>query len=413
MDLLAHRESLKAEVVRCFKRIAGSGTNINIRGLQNFKTLLAQAIGVPLEALGNLQTEYIRFDFDGDGRLHFNEAYKLVKHHLWIYLKKHGGVSQVGVPYKSLDEAGFRVTKELGRGSQGVAMLATDSQGQEWCVKCYDKGKMSCGGLSELKDEFETMQRLSCDMIAHACEIFQDQQFYYSIGEAYYGGDLTTLKQRAEKEGVDMTEQWWRSIFRQCFQALAFMHENAMMHCDIKEPNIMVKRNDFHTPEIVLIDFGVSKAMAEDDNGKVYGTPGYIPPETFEMKMWFPGGDVFSMGVCVLQVVGNQVPSTSSTRWNTRGVFIEGCGNLREVMQATLAREPPFHLLPKNMPGLETVVRSMLQKQMALRPRAPQVLQDPWFTADLDSSELGMMETSFPEHILGTIGISDDLYRAF
>eukprot|EP00408_Alexandrium_pacificum_P051245 CAMPEP_0171247922 /NCGR_PEP_ID=MMETSP0790-20130122/48746_1 /TAXON_ID=2925 /ORGANISM="Alexandrium catenella, Strain OF101" /LENGTH=77 /DNA_ID=CAMNT_0011715349 /DNA_START=30 /DNA_END=260 /DNA_ORIENTATION=- len=77
----------------------------------------------------------------------------------------------------------------------------------------------------------------------------------------------------------------------------------------------MIKRNDFQAPEIVLIDFGVSKAMAEDDNGKVYGTPGYIPPETFEMKMWFPGGDVFSMGVCVLQVIGDQVPSAFSTRW--------------------------------------------------------------------------------------------------
>jgi len=82
-------------------------------------------------------------------------------------------------------------------------------------------------------------------------------------------------------------------------------------------------------------------------------------------------------------------------------------------MQATLAREPPFHLIPKSMPGLESVVRSLLQKQMALRPRAPQVLQDPWFCADQDPCTFGALESSFPEHVLGTMGISDDLYRLF
>mmetsp|Transcript_60008 Transcript_60008/g.139790 ORF Transcript_60008/g.139790 Transcript_60008/m.139790 type:complete len:711 (-) Transcript_60008:109-2241(-) len=411
-NLLAHREGLKAEVVRCFKRVAGNRKDIDLCGLRGFRALLSQSISVPLEALGNLQAEFIRFDFDGNGRIHFNEAYKLVKHHLWVHLKKHSAGSQVDVPHKSLDLAGYRVTKELGRGSQGVAMLATDSRGQEWCVKCYEKGKMTVGGLSELKDEFETMQRLSCDMIAHAVEIFQDSQFYYTIGEAYYGGDLGTLKKRANEEGVNMTEQWWRRLFRQCFQALAFMHEQAMMHCDIKEPNIMLKTTDFHSPEVVLIDFGVSKAMAAEDDGRVFGTPGYIPPETFEMKMWFPGGDVFSMGVCFLQVVGDQVPITSTSgAWNTRGIFIEGCTTLREVMQATLAREPPFHLIPKEMPGLTALVRLLLQKQMALRPRAPQVLQDPWFCSDtgaLASEEF----MPIPEHMLGTMGISEDLYQA-
>jgi len=413
MDLLANRDALKAEVVRCFKRIAGSSTSVDIHGLQRFRGLLSQAIAVPQEALGNLHAEYIRFDFDGDGRLDFNEAYKLVKHHLWMHLKKLGCIGKVDVPYKTLEEAGYEVVKELGRGSQGVAMLANDATGSERCVKCYKKGHMTVGGISELMDEFETMQRLSCDLIAHACEIFQDAKFYYTIGEAYHGGDLSTLKHRALQEEVDTTEQWWRGIFRQCFQALAFMHEQAMMHCDVKEPNIMIKSCDFSAPEVVLIDFGVSRAMAADDNGRVFGTPGYIPPETWEKKMWFPGGDVFSMGVCILQVMGDQIPSTHEP-WNTRGLFLEGCSSLKQVMHATLTREPPFHLIPGDMPGLEAVVRLLLQKEMHLRPRAPQVLQDEWFQTGSPtlSTASSLGEAAAPEHVLRTLGISKDFYEA-
>merc|ERR1712232_1454588 len=98
------------------------------------------------------------------------------------------------------------------------------------------------------------------------------------VGEPYHGGDFMTLKQRARAQGVVMTENWLRGIFMQCFEALEFMHEQAMIHCDIKEPNIMLKTNDFSKPEIVLIDFGVSKAMAQKANGMPGGTPGYMPP---------------------------------------------------------------------------------------------------------------------------------------
>eukprot|EP00811_Abedinium_folium_P025232 NODE_35948_length_251_cov_6.870968.p2 GENE.NODE_35948_length_251_cov_6.870968~~NODE_35948_length_251_cov_6.870968.p2 ORF type:complete len:53 (-),score=4.96 NODE_35948_length_251_cov_6.870968:92-250(-) len=41
-----------------------------------------------------------------------------------------------------------------------------------------------------------------------------------------------------------MTMDWWRTIFQQIFSALAYMHEKALMHCDIKEPNIMVRNQD-------------------------------------------------------------------------------------------------------------------------------------------------------------------------
>mmetsp|Transcript_67746 Transcript_67746/g.189066 ORF Transcript_67746/g.189066 Transcript_67746/m.189066 type:complete len:213 (-) Transcript_67746:75-713(-) len=150
-----------------------------------------------------------------------------------------------------------------------------------------------------------------------------------------------------------------------------------MMHCDIKEPNIMVKTPNFHEPEIVLIDFGLTRAMAADEVGKITGTPGYIPPETWEGGVWFPGGDVFSMGVCMMQILLDKIPNTESP--NKHAIFREGCEGLKDIRRATQTREPPFHLMPQSMPGLTDVVQKTLEKNMSRRPRAPRVLQDTWF----------------------------------
>lgn len=380
-ELLKDRNVLKRAVVQCFKRVDGGTDSVNLVGLQQFRALLSQVIQVPTEAFGDIVHTYICFDFDGNGSLEVNEVYKLVKFHLREYRKKLGGSeTTVDMPFKSLQDAGYRVTKELGRGSQGIVRLAVSREGKEVCVKCLQKSQMSASGIEELQEEFQTLQHLCCERIASVSELFQDTQFYYMVGEPYLGGDFMTLRPRARAQGVTMSEKWLRGIFRQCVDGLAFMHEQAMMHCDIKEPNIMLKTTDFQNPQVVLIDFGVSKAMAAKPNGMPGGTPGYMPPETLDTYKWFPRGDIFSLGVTIMQVMTDKIPPTGARNINTPGgIFVEGCLTIQDIMQATRVRQPPFHLMPASVPGLTKLLQAMLTKQMQLRPTAPQVLKDPWF----------------------------------
>jgi len=382
-ELLSNRNELKREVTKSFWA-CGKSQNLNINGLLDFRTNLLASIGVPDKVFGDLEAEYIRFDFDGGGTLTLNEVYKLVKFHLREYQKRFGGVDPVSVPTRSLEEAGYRITRELGKGSQGTAKLAQNVlTGQEVCLKCYRKDRMTAGGVEELKDEFDCMQLLACQRIAQCFEIFQDDSFFYLTGEAYCGGDFTMLKTRAHAQGVSMTEDWWRNLYRQCFEALEFMHSNAMMHCDVKEPNMMIKTGDFRSPQVVFIDFGVSKVMV-GEHGLASGTPGYVPPETIATKKWFPNGDIFSIGVCIMQIMCDKVPPQGRRTLNAPGgIFVEGCRNAKEIYAATQTRQPPFHLMPKEFPVLTQLVMRLLEKQMNARPRAPMVLQDPWFTGVL------------------------------
>lgn len=220
------------------------------------------------------------------------------------------------------------------------------------------------------------------------------------VGEAYLGGDFTTLKQRAIQQGVQLTDQWWRGIFQQCFEGMKFMHAQAMIHCDLKEPNMMLKTTNFHSPAVVIIDFGVSKAMV-DQAGGPRGTPGYIPPETLDSGKWFPRGDCFSMGVAMIQLLTDKVPPQGArTTATPGGIFIEGCMTVQDIFNATREREPPYHLLHPSQSGLTRLLRQLLSKQMNFRSTPTQVLKDAWFANVLPEHEVK------GRHARATVGIT-------
>lgn len=332
------------------------------------------------------------FDFDGTGLLNVNEVYKLTKFHLWEYWKKIGNVaSNVSVPTKTLSEAGYIVSKELGKGTQAVVKFCVDRQGTERCVKCYSKSKIHVGGVEEILEEFEAMKLLGCKRIAQTFEIFQDSQTLYMVNELLTGGDFTSLTTNARQRGVNINDHWYRRIFKQCLRALEFMHGQAMVHCDIKEPNLMVKTQNYAEPEVCVVDFGIAHAMGAEDTGAFGGTPGYIPPETLEMRKWFPNGDIFSLGVVIFQVTANMGPSMGKGH----GVFQEGCRTMQEIFHKTRTFEPPWNRMQPSYPELIRITQQMLDKNMKTRPRAPKVIAEPWFTATSSGVGHGMKAAGY------------------
>merc|ERR1712007_164926 len=114
-----------------------------------------------------------------------------------------------------------------------------------------------------------------------------DMSHYYLLNEFYSGVDFTRIVQKARESSVGMTEAWWRSLFRQCFDGLQYLHKHALIHCDLKEANIMVKTTDYSNPQVVIVDLGLAQECVSEVSHMV-GTPGYIPPETLKTHKWYP-----------------------------------------------------------------------------------------------------------------------------
>eukprot|EP00913_Durusdinium_trenchii_P001710 g1582.t1 len=109
---------------------------------------------------------------------------------------------------------------------------------------------------------------------------------------------------------------WLAGILKQICAGILYLHNNRCMHCDIKEPNVMISRDaDWNEPtpgdgtkrevpavrsttsgeNVVVIDFGLARDFKKGSTG-VMGTPGYMPPEVWTHGVWTIFGDVFSLG---------------------------------------------------------------------------------------------------------------------
>lgn len=272
------------------------------------------------------------------------------------------------IPHSTLESLGYAFTEEISQVNHGVVQLATHQSSSTCrCVKVYFKSELQSDTFEFMKSEADLMFTLGTHpRIGEAIEIFQDAHSYFLSMPYYSGGNLVGLKAKAVQAGVVLVEDWWTSIFRQCLDGLAYMHAQGVMHCDIKEPNVMLRTIDLQQPDVVIIDLGVAQRAATKRT-IIYGTPGYIPPEVWECKYWYPQSDMFSLGVVVVQALIGKT-----------GIFTENTRTYKEVFEATRRRPPPFELMPHEFPALQGLAQKLLMKNFQDRPSASSMLERPW-----------------------------------
>jgi eukaryotic-like serine/threonine-protein kinase len=121
--------------------------------------------------------------------------------------------------------------------------------------------------------------------------------------------------------GQRLSESATTTLLLEILEVLAFVHQNNIIHRDIKLTNIMRRRQD---GKIVLIDFGAVKdisALKTDSQGHTdvtvsIGSPGYMPSEQARGKPRL-SSDVYAVGMIGIQALTGIAPDSLQEDANT------------------------------------------------------------------------------------------------
>ena len=170
------------------------------------------------------------------------------------------------------------------------------------------EGAGAASTVAEALTEARTASLLAHPNIVTVYDFESDANWAYLVMEYVDGLNLTELLARVE--GGTLNGDECAYVVSCVADALAFAHENGVLHLDIKPSNIIID----HSGNVKICDFGMATLASATGFGDARGgTVGYMSPEQIKGQMVDERSDVFSLGVVVWQALTGSNPFAAAT----------------------------------------------------------------------------------------------------
>jgi serine/threonine protein kinase len=144
------------------------------------------------------------------------------------------------------------------------------------------------------------------------------------------------------------------NIYEKIVEAIAYVHDNGIIHRDIKLNNIKITAKG----EVKLLDFGIAKSDSSPNltvTGDVIGTLQYLSPEQIKGGSADERSDIWALGVVFYEMISGQAPFDATTL----GRLCEKISKSNYVSPSTFNPS-----LPKEV---EAIITRCLKKNAAAR----------------------------------------------
>ncbi len=217
-------------------------------------------------------------------------------------------------PRATLSYSDFVLERLVGRGGVGRVYRATQrSSGRVVAVKALLKSRQTSGrAVEQFIHEASILSRLDHPNIVRTLGLGQFPGGGYFLAMEYVDGQ--NLQSGLERGPFDAGSAL--TIMRNVIKAVAYAHEQGIVHCDLKPANVLVDQNN----RVVVSDFGFAQLLNQHSSSAhtariIGGTAGYIAPELLyrERPQVSPLADVYSLGALLHALVTGRPPVTHST----------------------------------------------------------------------------------------------------
>lgn len=211
----------------------------------------------------------------------------------------------------------YCIEELIGTGGFGAVYRAKNiSLGRDEAIKIIlPSARNNCQDIEKrFAREIDIISRLEHPnvMRLYNCGVFSGSLMWMS-SELIHG---ERLDERLKNYGA-MKYPKARNLMLQLLSGLMEAHRRYIMHRDLKPSNIMLSKKEGYADQLIILDFGLSKALGEHENAnvqqltqtmsrRVYGTPQYMAPEQFGHEINAnpgPWTDVYAAGLIFYEML--------------------------------------------------------------------------------------------------------------
>jgi len=256
----------------------------------------------------------------------------------------------------------YELVEFVGKGGMALVYRAVDQRtGHSVAVKILrPEYNQDAEFSSRFEREATTASRMSHHNIVNLLDVGQDGDIRYLVME-YVNG--MTLKDVIKQKG-SLPPNVAAQIGLRILSALQHAHNNGIIHRDIKPQNILMDAEG----HIKVSDFGIARVagtstISTDDS--VMGSVHYFSPEQAKNEPVTFASDLYSVGVCLYEMMTGQPPFDGETP-------------VAVALQHINAQPRPMsEFNPAIPPAIERVVMKAMEKRPEMRyQNATEMAQD-------------------------------------